>query len=139
MIEVRVGSSFRPIQLFERVERGRQRSLMRAGALVRTIARRSIRRRRRPSNPGQPPSSHSGELRMILFGYDDATGGVVVGPRRLGGLTTRGGEVPSLHEFGGVVTRNGRLLRYARRPYMAPAMERAAESMPELFRDLVGV
>lgn len=137
MIEVKAGSSFRPIQFFERIERGKRKALLRGGALVRLIARLSIRKRRRVSEPGRPPSSHSGELRMILFGYDEAHDTVVVGPRRLGGLSSAGGEVPGLLEFGGVVTRGGRTLRYARRPYMGPANREASEQLPDLFRDLM--
>ena len=51
------------------------------GAYVRTRAKSSIRRRKRPSIPGMPPSSHVGTLRdLIYFGYDPFERSVVIGP-----------------------------------------------------------
>jgi len=97
-----------------------------AGAYIRKAAQHSIRRRKRISRPGEPPSSHTGSLRgLILYGYDRAVPSVVIGPRKMGE-----GEAPALLEFGGVVTRKvkgGRLrrMRYRARPFMGPAMERS--------------
>ncbi len=73
-------------------------SLKRSGASIRLIARRSIRRRKKPSTPGQPPSSRKGQLKELLFfGYDERARSVVVGPARL----SRPTGAPNILEFGG--------------------------------------
>lgn len=95
------------------VDRSTVKILSRFGAYVRTRAQRSMRRRKKASNPGQPPSRHQGGLRdYILFAYE-RTGwsghSVVVGPILFG--TTNFdkdgnkvlGTVPALHEYGGAV------------------------------------
>ena len=112
-----------------------------AGAYVRKAAQHSIRRRKRVSRPGQPPSSHTGRLRgLILYGYERAVPSVVIGPRKAGK-----GEAPSLLEFGGVVTRERkpgwrrrvmgarRTMHYRPRPFMGPAMERSLPHAMEWF------
>lgn len=92
------------------VASARRRAYERQGALVRTIARRSIRKSKKSSAPGQPPRSHSGELRNeIYFGYDRSTETVVVGPARLNIIFFDGdrqpvsGLVPEILEYGGVI------------------------------------
>jgi len=53
------------------VDRTTRRVLSKFGAFVRRTARSSIRKRKRISEPGSPPSSHSGLLKkFIFFGYD---------------------------------------------------------------------
>jgi len=66
------------------VGRATRKVFSRFGAFVRTAARSSIRRRKRVSAPGEPPSSHTGLLkRLIFFGYDRQRRSVVIGPQRL--------------------------------------------------------
>lgn len=82
------------------------RGLSRLGAFVRRRARTSLRRRKKASAPGSPPSVHSKDnfatLKNILFAYDPARRSVVVGPVRLNG--SKGSPtVPELHEFGGTL------------------------------------
>jgi hypothetical protein len=92
------GMFFSAPKVLGAVNKGERRALSRSGALVRTIAKRSIRKRKKPSQPGQPPSSHSGLLkRFIFFGYDPATRSVVVGPAPLG----MGTDAQQTLEFGG--------------------------------------
>jgi hypothetical protein len=110
-------------------KKNRKKILMKGGAIVRTIARRSLRKRawrtaannrgRKSkasqyttwwggktaiSNPGSQPFSHtSGKtfgLKTIAFSYDPVTGGVIVGP--VGGDRSRN-SVPNVLEFGGSV------------------------------------
>ena len=82
------------------VDRSKRRSLSRAGAFIRQRARTSIRKRKRQSRPGQPPSSHTGLLRrFILFGYDRRSDSVVVGP-----VGFRRSRAPTVLEFGGRTT-----------------------------------
>lgn len=92
------------------VDAGRRRALSKAGAFVRTRARSLLRRRKKSSAAGQPPSVHSGNdaatLKKILFGWDPARDSVVIGPVKLNGKgdIAESVTVPELMEFGGVVT-----------------------------------
>ena len=52
---------------------------------VRTTAQHSIRKRKSVSRPGQPPSSHVGTLRrLIFFAYEPAKKNVMIGPTPFG-------------------------------------------------------
>ena len=65
------------------MDRADRRNLSRAGAFTRATARQSIRKRKKPSKPGKPPSSHIGTLRnLIFFAWDPWTHTMVVGPFR---------------------------------------------------------
>jgi len=125
------------------VGRAERRILSKFGAFVRQTARNSIRTRRAPSSPGEPPSSHTGLLkRFIFFLYDRARHSVIVGPVR---LNQKVGEAPAALEFGGrsrVVAgrRKRRLLRTVTirpRPYMRPALARERPKLPALWADSV--
>lgn len=91
-------------------------ALSKAGAFVRRRARSSLRRRKKPSAPGSPPSVHSTDnvatLKNILFAYDRQRQSVVIGPVRLNvhsatwgdeGRVFTTGAVPGIHEHGGRV------------------------------------
>lgn len=97
--------------VLSKVNAGKAGRLSWAGSYIRTTAAQSIRSRRKPSAPGNPPSNHDGKLRDgILFSFDPATGSVVVGPRKLNILFFGGqgkplkGLVPQVLEFGGDIT-----------------------------------
>lgn len=129
------------------LDKNRRRALARGGAFVRTTARRSMRRKKGPSSPGQPPHAHEGSLRkLIFFGYDRDTKSVVVGP-----LPIKRSPVPSVLEFGGTIetkrvrrvngkkkTERGRV-RIAPRPSMRPALDTAVASgrVPQAFKDSI--
>ena len=106
-----------------------RQALSKAGALVRTIARRSMRyvtslaeqqrqiaagERKRlsgepaPSPPGTPPRAvrpHPWIRQHLYYAYDPGRGSVVIGPVRLSSRI----NVPAVHEFGGtVMVRNKR-------------------------------
>ena len=125
-------------------DRARQRALARFGAYVRTAARTSIRKRRRPSEPGQPPSSHTGLLkRFIFFGYDRQWRSVVIGPTRLNQAT---GDAPPALEYGGpsrVISGGRRKKKVVRkvtiraRPFMQPAFEKEQKKLPALWANSV--
>ena len=140
------------------VDRARRGSLSRAGAFVRTRARSLLRRRKRSSPPGQPPSVHStnadASLKKILFGWDPSRDSVIVGPVLLSGSGdyAEGVTVPELLEFGGVVTlkrprvipaprargrrkqgrpvrlAKGERLNYGGNPFMGPALKQEVAS-----------
>lgn len=143
MIDLRIKSLFfdRP-KVQRAMDRAKRRSLSRAGAFIRQRARTSIRKRKRQSRPGQPPSSHTGLLRrFILFGYDRRSDSVVVGP-----VGFRRSRAPNVLEFGGRTTvesrrrggrRQKRTVRIAARPYMRPALEKERSQLPAVWRNSV--
>jgi len=122
------------------VDRTTRRVLSKFGAFVRRTARSSIRKRKRISEPGSPPSSHSGLLKkFIFFGYDPQKRSVVIGPER---LTQRGrGEAPHLLEYGGTgsVQRKGkrRRAKVRARPFMGPAFEKEEPKLAAMWRDSI--
>jgi len=124
----------------DKVDAGTRRVLSKFGAFVRRTARGSIRKRKKPSPPGTPPSSHVGLLKkFIFFGYEPAKRSVVIGPVR---LSQKGrGEAPHLLEYGGTgtVQRKGkrRRSRIRARPFMAPAAEKEHPKLPAMWRDSV--
>lgn len=92
--------------------RANVKALSRAGAFIQRRARTSIRKRKRASRPGEPPSSHVGTLRnLIYFGFDTATRSVVVGPTPVGLVSI----VPPTLEFGGSGVRQKNQRRRHRR------------------------
>lgn len=120
-----------------KVDAATRRVLGRFGAYVRRTARSSIRKRKRPSRPGQPPSSHTGLLkRFIWFAYEPREKSVVIGPAR---LSRKGrGEAPSLLEYGGStrVSQDGetKRARYRPRPFMGPAFEKEQPKLPSMWK-----
>ena len=136
------------------VDKATRKVLSKFGAFVRTRSRTSIRRRKGISQPGQPPSSHAGHLRrLIFFGYDSSRRSVVIGPTPFGE-----GEAPELleqeHVPGTVrrVTRPDRTSRasgssdkrgrrrtmtYRARPFMGPAFEKEKEGLPALWANSI--
>ena len=145
-----VDSFFDSPKVQNAVERANKRNLARVGAFIRRRARSSIRKRKKISRRGQPPSSHTSyrtvSIKNILFGFDAVNESVIVGPVKLHG---RDGEVPSLLEFGGSTTIEtterrdnfgGRSavtkrLKIHKRPFMGPALdaEVAAGNIPNVW------
>jgi len=125
------------------VDRATRRVLSRFGAFVRRAAKSSIRKRKRTSTPGEPPSSHTGLLRrFIFFGYDRQRRSVVIGPQR---LNQKVGDAPQALEHGGMSTvveglrgkRRKRKIKIAARPYMGPAFEQERPKLAAMWRDSV--
>jgi hypothetical protein len=150
----------RPLVL-GKVGEAKRKVLSKIGAVIRTTARQSIRRRKAISAPGDPPSAHAkgtASLKTILFGYDQGSDSVVIGPvvlntgRRLANRT-----VPNLMEFGGTVrttspqsirvgagrdargrflpdrivrVKAGSAFVYRPRPFMGPALESEQPKLP---------
>lgn len=91
-----------------RVGRAHTRALAKAGSFVRRRSRSSLRKRRRVSQSGSPPSVHSSSkianVKNILYVYDPRSNTVVVGPVKLNQHASVNGSrstVPELLEFGG--------------------------------------
>jgi hypothetical protein len=112
----------------------KRRVLSKLGAFVRRSAQTSMKYRRGPSKPGQPPSAHRefGALlrKLLFFAYDEKSETAVVGP-----VAHRNAEAPRLNEFGGKAHRKhgrhkGRVVSYPPRPFMAPALKLNEPRMP---------
>lgn len=102
----------------KRLEKAKLTALRRFGGYLAKTAKRSMRYRKGPSAPGQPPSAHKNKRRaalkkmgramnngallreLLFFAYDPTTDTVVVGPQ---GFAAKGSNVPTpqLHEEGG--------------------------------------
>ena len=122
------------------MDKATRRVLSRFGAFVRQRAKSSIRKRKKPSAPGSPPSSHVGLLKkFIWFSYEPNRRSVVIGPARLGGRNR--GDAPSLLEYGGTTTirrrKRRRRVRIRVRPYMGPAFEKERVRLPVLWKNSV--
>jgi hypothetical protein len=90
-------------------DKAKVKALSKMGAFVRRSAKSSIRKRKAASQPGNPPSSHTGLLKdNIFFSYEPARGGnVVIGPTALNwvhfdlfGQAVKG-IIPRTLEYGG--------------------------------------
>lgn len=160
LFTIRITSQFfdRPA-VIKAVDRAKKRELSRAGAYVRSTARRSIkparrkpkarpkRRRRKPavvrtSQPGQPPKMHTRtgrNLRLILFAWEPTRQSVVIGPVLF--KSRDGVRIPEVLEKGGrsYAVKRGKKYRtrVAARPYMSPALAANAPKFPDLFRNSV--
>lgn len=119
-----------------------RKRLSQFGAYVRTRARTSIRKRKKPAPPGGPPHSHLGLLRRwILFAYDPSSHSVVIGPTRLNAV----GNAPEALEYGGVSEvmvgrrkhRKKRRVVIKARPFMVPAFEAELQRLDPLWRDSI--
>ncbi len=141
MIDFRVKETFFDRSAIQRaVGDAARKVLSKFGAYVRQAARSSIRKRKAVSKPGQPPSSHVGTLkRLLFFGYDPAKKSVVIGPTPLGSGSA---DAPPLLEYGGQARVKGRkgksvTATYRPRPFMGPALEKEEPKLPQMWADSV--
>ena len=130
------------------VDKATRKVLAKFGAYVRTAAKSSIRKRKAISAPGQPPSSHAGHLkRLIYFGYDSGRHSVVIGPTPFRSTA----EAPALLEYGGTARRAKKVIRrrrgaaraqvvkktvtmkYRARPFMGPAFEKERPKLTAMW------
>ena len=120
------------------MSKAERRVLSKFGAYIRRTAKSSIRKRKRVSQVGSPPSSHTGLLKkFIFFLYEPERRSVIIGPVLLG----KGTDAPRLLEHGGSAVRRKRRKRvrmtYAARPFMGPAMDKEKPKLPAMWRDSV--
>jgi len=72
--------------LTDKMSAAARKALMKQGAYIRTVAKRSITTKDRPSLPGHAPRSVTGLLReFLIFKYNPSAASVVVGPAFMGG------------------------------------------------------
>ncbi len=109
-------------KVLAKTRKGSIKSLGHAGATIRLTARRSIRRRKKPSAEGRPPSTRKGQLRSaLMYSVEKQNDLVVIGPEH-----AKVGRSASAHEHGGRYKRQ----RYPKRPFMGPALETTKERLP---------
>jgi hypothetical protein len=97
MISVKAKTRFDGGAVRKAVRSANIESLGHAGASVRLVARRSIRRAKGPSAPGRPPHTRRGLIkRAILFAVEKELQCVVIGPDA--SIVDQAGTA---HEFGG--------------------------------------
>jgi len=143
MIGFNVKFEFNEDAVLKRAKKTRHAKLRRFGAFVRQTAKTSMRRRKKSSAPGQPPSAHAGHLRdLMYFAVAPDARNVVIGP-----VAFHRGEVPRLLEEGGYAT----MTKYTRwsdepydvvvhikpRPFMAPAFQSELAKLPPQWRDSI--
>lgn len=137
--------------------------LGRLGSYTRKVAQRSIRKRDRASEPGQPPSSHTGILKkLIVFSVDKPNEDVYIGPLKTHQVFFNKhrqpvrGTIPAILEHGGQITileqfifgdwervdlrrrkrsteKRLRTINIAARPYMRPAFTLAQRNIKQLY------
>ncbi len=121
-------------------ERAERRVLSRFGFLTRQAAQRSVKRRKKVSAAGQPPSSHTGALRrFILYAYQRATRSVIIGPKRLGNKGG-GGRAPAALEYGGrsaTADKRPRAIKIRPRPTMGPAFKETKPQLRSLWHNSI--
>lgn len=140
LVQIDFNSFFDRKAVTDAVDRAERSKLSKAGAFVRRTMKSSIRKRRGVSDPGNPPSSHSGEVnRLIFFAYDQSRGEVVIGPLLFRTRIRSAGTGAELLEFGGIARRPGsrRVSFYRARPFARPALEKELPRFPELWKDAV--
>jgi hypothetical protein len=129
MIGVSVQTKDETKRVQAKSQQGNFKSLGHAGATIRLVARRSIRRRKKASPAGQPPSTRKGQLRgAIIYDVERSKSVVVIGPDH-----AKVGKSASAHEHGGRYKRE----RYPQRPFMGPALEQVRDRLPQLWANSV--
>ena len=97
-------------RLKKKVNKASFKSLGHAGAAIKLTARRSIRRRKRPSKPGSPPHTPTGALKRVLrHDVNESKQQAVIGP-----VNEYARTIWHLHEFGGTLRPRARLLKQTR-------------------------
>jgi hypothetical protein len=147
--------------VIDAVGKANARVAMRQGGLVKTIMRRSMRRKKGPAPAGSPPHAHKGQIRDFTeFAFDPATKSMVVGPVKLGKgaapeIQDKGGYVP----VKGIFNRKGEFIALGKmntagrlaaiksgkvvtiqaevkpRPFSIPALMKAKDKLAEAWKD----
>lgn len=108
MIQLRTRVRFNQSQVQKKVQAANFRSLGHAAGTIRLTAKRSIRKRKKPSSPGSPPHTQTGMLRRVIrYEVNRDREEAVIGP-----VNEIAGRLWNLHEFGGVSTKRRKLKRH---------------------------
>ncbi len=122
---------------------------MRFGAFVMTKARQSVRKKKKISEPGDPPSGHS-ELLKRLIRFAASNTSVIIGPERESGKI---GFAPRALEYGGEteikikqkvgrkgkeqVKQLGKKITIKARPFMGPAFIAELKNLDSLWKNAI--
>jgi phage gpG-like protein len=107
MISAKVKTKFDKKGLKRRVDDANFRSLGHASAAIRLTAKRSIRKRKKPSMPGTAPNTPTGHLRRVIaYAVDRKRQEAAIGPTNEYART-----IWNLHEFGGTTWQKKKLLK----------------------------
>ncbi len=123
MIAYRVRTRSDIAKVERKARRENPKSLAHGAAMVRLIARRSIRPSPRPAPRGRPPHTRKGKRlrRAILYAVDKIRELALIGPSfRIAGISA------AEHEHGADWRKP-----MDERPFMRPALEKAAPKLPQ--------
>lgn len=137
MIDVKFSMFFDRANVQKHVKDCTKSVLSKAGAFARRTMKGLIRSAKKSADPGDPPKSHTGRLKdLIYFGYDEQSQSVVIGPAL---FKSQNPTVPQLLNEGGVTKhwRTGKPARYRAFPFVEPTMEIEEPKIPNLFRDAI--
>jgi phage gpG-like protein len=126
MIGVKVKVTFDKQKVLKAVRKASFTSLSHAAAAIRQTAARSIREGKKPSAPGKPPRTR-GKRRLknsIRYAVDERKQLAIIGPD-----SDIAGNVGAAHEFGGQY----RDENYPARPFMAPALHKNEQRLPDFW------
>lgn len=108
MLRIRSRAEFDQRKVRQKVQQATFRNLGHAGGAIRKTASRSIRKRKKPSKPGNAPHTPTGHLRRVIrYAVDKEQGEVAIGPTNPFART-----IWNLHEFGGTTRPKPRLLKH---------------------------
>ena len=126
-MSVKVRTKFDKTKVKKAADKANVTSLAHAGALIRKISRNSIRRGAKASPAGEPPHTRKGQLKRAIL-YAAEKDAVVIGPS-----VEIVGDSGAAHEFGGRFRKES----YPRRSFMGPALEKAKDRIPAIWRSSV--
>lgn len=106
-------------------DKGAFRSFSHGAASISKDAKSSLETAAGPSNAGEPPHTHKGALLRRAVRYAADKTGAVIGP-----VASMVGLAGEAHEFG----KEFRGTDYPERPFMEPALERAAPRIADSWR-----
>lgn len=98
MFGMRTKTVWRGGRVRRAARRANRRAFYQYGGFVRTTARRSIRKRKSPSEPGEPPHGHGRNPLKHGIQYAVSDDNVVIGP-----IQNRPGDILRTLEYGGYV------------------------------------
>lgn len=137
MVNITFDMFFDRAGVVKHIRDGTKSVLAKAGAFGRRTMKGIIRSGKKPAKPGNPPKSHSGTFKeLIFFGYDESTESMVYGPQ----LFKKGDPpVPQLLNEGGigVNSRTRKPATYRAFPFVEPTLDIEAPKFPELFTNSI--
>jgi hypothetical protein len=113
------------------VDKDTRKKLFRSGGALKKQVRALIRRGKRTSTPGNPPTSKTGTLKRTIFFVVDESKEVVVGP--IGFSRNSGIATGALEHGGESVTKDGHRFNVERRPYVSAGFEKAKDTLRSIW------